>query len=328
MPSYSDFGDFFDNLMGELERTGANWAAEANQFSEIPMEEWGAWLGYTPGPDDPALIQKVSRAASNLHAELANAAAPEAAAGYPPAVDWRDYNGQNFVTSVKNQGSCGSCVSFGTAATIESNALIAVPGVLPIYGPNIINLSEAQLFYCFGAEQNRNCGNGWWYTGGSGSFSYCQDQGIAYEASFPYTAGDQSCDVSSDWRDTRTQIAGRHQITNIAEMKSWLANKGPLATDFVVFEDFYKYKSGVYRHTSGAQVGGHAVCCVGYNDGLQAWLIKNSWGDRWGMEGYCWIGYGQVGIDDYMVAVDGFDMIGGATMSAIEADGMSALKIE
>ncbi|MDQ0960889.1 hypothetical protein QFZ66_004767 [Streptomyces sp. B4I13] len=92
-------------------------------------------------------------------------------------------------------------------------------------------------------------------------------------------------------------------------MKSWLSTRGPLIACFAVFDDFFNYRGGVYRHVSGERVGGHCISVIGYDDGRGAWLCKNSWGTGWGEGGYFWIAYGQCGIDASMAAVDGFSRI-------------------
>ena len=106
-----------------------------------------------------------------------------------------------------------------------------------------------------------------------------------------------------------TKVAASHWIYSVDDMKQWLAAKGPLIACFTVYADFYNYTGGVYRHTSGGVEGGHCVCCIGYDDNLQAWLCKNSWGSGWGMGGYFWIGYGQCGIDASMAAIDRFSTV-------------------
>jgi len=293
-------------LKETLSNTNARWEADENHFTDRPMEEWSQWLGFTPAPGEASPIEKISRAASNYHAHMAAAAAAPSAA--PSSTDWRNHNGVNYIGTVKNQKQCGSCVAFATAALLESNAQIAANVAV---SKSELDLSEAQLFYCYANQEGRQCGppnEGWWYQGNNGSLSYAQSKGIANDWFFAYTDHDQSCNVSSGWENSRTQISSWHAITDISSMKDWLANHGPLAADYQVFQDFYQYSSGVYHYVSGTLVGGHAVCCVGYDDSQQAWLFKNSWGPNWGLNGYFWIGYGQVGIDDVMYAVDGFSI--------------------
>ena len=66
----------------------------------------------------------------------------------------------------------------------------------------------------------------------------------------------------------------------------------------VVYEDLYYYKDGVYRHVTGAPKGLHAICVIGYNDEGGYWVVKNSWGTKWGDDGFMRIEYGQCGIDE------------------------------
>jgi len=94
-------------------------------------------------------------------------------------------------------------------------------------------------------------------------------------------------------------------MTSATDMKNWMSAKGPLATCFTVYDDFYAYSNGIYSHVRGNVVGGHCVSVVGYNDTDQYWICKNSWGTGWGESGFFRIAYGQVGIDSDMWAVDG-----------------------
>jgi len=70
-----------------------------------------------------------------------------------------------------------------------------------------------------------------------------------------------------------------------------------LSAALTVYNDFFSYSSGVYRHVSGEAAGGHCVCVVGYNDAGGYWICKNSWGDGWGDDGFFRIAYGECGID-------------------------------
>jgi len=72
-----------------------------------------------------------------------------------------------------------------------------------------------------------------------------------------------------------------------------------METGFTVYEDFMNYQSGIYHHTTGKQLGGHAVKIIGWGveSGVNYWIVANSWGTTWGMEGFFNIKEGDSGID-------------------------------
>jgi len=74
-----------------------------------------------------------------------------------------------------------------------------------------------------------------------------------------------------------------------------LVENGPMYVAFTVYGDFPTYKSGVYKHTSGSALGGHAVTLVGYGelDGQKYWKVKNSWNENWGDSGHFLIARGN-----------------------------------
>lgn len=88
--------------------------------------------------------------------------------------------------------------------------------------------------------------------------------------------------------------------TTVDAIKTELYKNGPAGASFSVYEDFYNYKSGVYHHVTGSYKGGHAVKILGWgveND-INYWLLANSWGTSWGMEGFFKIKQGDCGIDE------------------------------
>ncbi len=74
-----------------------------------------------------------------------------------------------------------------------------------------------------------------------------------------------------------------------------MATTGTIAVAYQVVGDFRDYKDGVYSSTeckNGPMDVNHAVQAVGYgtdSSGVDYWIVKNSWGARWGNEGYFWI---------------------------------------
>ena len=224
-------------------------------------------------------------------------------AGAPSVYDLRNVNGQNFITNIRDQGFCGSCVAFGTVATAEGTSRRLANN------PNLnIDLSEAQLFYCYGHNDGRNCDNGWWP---DNALNHFRNDGLVDEGCYPYTAGDQNCsNLCSNWTTRLTKISNWHSMTSVTEMKNWISTKGPLVACFTVYDDFYSYTTGIYSHVRGNVVGGHCVSIIGYSDTEQYWICKNSWGTIFGENGFFRIAYGQCGIDAEMWAVDGIMNMG------------------
>jgi len=79
---------------------------------------------------------------------------------------------------------------------------------------------------------------------------------------------------------------------------------GTITAAFTVYEDFLTYAGGVYRHTTGASHGGHAIKVIGWGneDGDDYWLCVNSWNKSWGVNGTFKILMGDCGINDSMHA--------------------------
>lgn len=278
-------------LQAAIDLANAGWQAGETTVSRLSPEEQRLLCGYIPGPGEPSLEEQERMASSKYAAFQATAAA--SSFGYPAAYDLRT---GGFVTNVKDQGGCGSCVAFGTIATIEATFR------RQRNNPNLdINLSEAHLYYCYAKSQGRTCANGWW----PDKAMECAKQGIVDDACFPYTAGDQNCALCSDWQNRLVKITNFKKLNDIAAMKDWISTRGALSACYTVYEDFFSYRSGVYRHVTGRVVGGHCVSIVGYDDNAGCWICKNSWGTGFGEQGYFKIAYGQCGIEASIYAVEG-----------------------
>jgi cathepsin B len=81
---------------------------------------------------------------------------------------------------------------------------------------------------------------------------------------------------------------------------------GPVEAAFTVYEDFLAYKTGVYAHTTGQALGGHAIRILGWGveNGTPFWEVANSWNEDWGNQGYFRIARGsdECGIESGVVA--------------------------
>jgi len=279
----TDDQDLVRSVSLAIEQENLPWTAGATELSALPLAEQQKRLGL--------LVTDAER--QRLAADRARFAAQEGQAratfSAPVSVDWRN-NGGNYVTPVKNQGACGSCVGFCSCSTIESAVRIKLNN--PSYA---IDLSEGFLFFCGGAS----CANGWGLTSG---LDYAKSTGVVDEACMPYASStlnngtNMNCGASrcSDWQNRLTKISDYAGYATIAARKDAIATRGPLLAGLAVYNDFFAYTSGVYVKTASSTLAGyHCISLVGYDDNQQCWILKNSWGTNWGESGFVKIRYNQ-----------------------------------
>jgi C1A family cysteine protease len=275
-------------LRADLQEAGMPWRVSQTSMTRLSEEERVVRLG-VPLPSD--LDEAEIEASQESAAEAARAARAEDV-GAPTAFDLRNIGGTNYSTPIKDQAYCGSCVAFGTCASMEGVTRYTRRT------PNLpIDLSEAHLFYCWGAAAGAGCSTGWWP---DQALNAARDHGVTFEDYFPYTAGDQACAVNADWPNHMVKVSAWNYLTNNpASMKQYISTYGAISACFYVYQDFFGYAGGVYQHVSGNLAGGHCVSLIGYDDVQGCWIGKNSWGTGWGEAGYFRIGYGQCNIESW-----------------------------
>uniref|UniRef100_A0A8C8HY58 Peptidase C1A papain C-terminal domain-containing protein n=1 Tax=Oncorhynchus tshawytscha TaxID=74940 RepID=A0A8C8HY58_ONCTS len=204
---------------------------------------------------------------------------------YPGSVDWREKG--NYVSPVKYQGHCGSCWTFSTTGCLESVTAIAT-GKLPL-------LSEQQLVDCAQDFNNHGCMGGL----PSQAFEYVKyNNGLMTEDDYPYTGHDGSCNFKPEL--AAAFVKDVVNITSYDEkgMVDAVARLNPVSFGYEVTDDFLHYKDGVYSSTTCKNTTdnvNHAVLAVGYGEknSTPYWIVKNSWGTNWGMDGYFLIERGR-----------------------------------
>jgi putative hemolysin len=237
------------------------------------------------------------------------------AVGAPSSFDWRNYGGQNWMTPVKNQGSCGSCWAFSTVGAVEAIYNISTGN------PNLdLDLSEEYLVSdCLSGN---SCCGGWMST----ALTFVRDAGIPDEACLGYIDG-SSCTCSggacnsnctyrgsgicsdatcsnrcSDWQSRlRTIDAVGGVYPSQSQIKQSVVDNGPLTVAMGYGSAYGGYWDGdIYRCTNDSGVN-HGVVIAGYSDAGAYWIVKNSWGPTWNGDGYFKIGYGECAIEQYAV---------------------------
>jgi C1A family cysteine protease len=277
-------------LRTTLEGEGATWRSGWTSMAALTEDVRAVRLG-VPLPPAPE-VERLLSTGPQMEQMLQRGAAAITA---PAAYDARNLGGRDYTTVIKNQGNCGSCVAFGTLATAETTH-----AVLSGQPDANLDLSEAHLFYGLGPATGASCANGWMP---EPALNAMRTTGVTTEDYFPYSSGNSSgATLNADWPNRLAKVVSHRNLTNNpAAIKEHISTRGAVSACFIVFQDFYSYASGVYRKVSGAQVGGHCVSLVGYDDAQRCWIGKNSWGTGWGESGFFRIGYGQCGIDTWDV---------------------------
>lgn len=234
-----------------------------NEFADMTSEEFVSVMnGYRHNDVTAALCHLYVN-----NAELSD---------IPDTVDWRE---QGYVTKVKNQGQCGSCWAFSVTGSLEGQNFKKTG--------KLVSLSEKNLMDCSRKEGNKGCDGGLMDLG----FEYViKNHGIDTEASYPYKPEDGKCKFNQTNIGAIEQGCKDIWKGSEKELQKAVANEGPISVGIDASHAFFQlYKSGVYYdELCSSRKLDHGVLVVGYGNeqGQDYWIVKNSWGPKWGQEGY------------------------------------------
>jgi len=263
---YDNFKLRYERMINHNADTTQTSQLGIHSYSDLSQEEMKQKLnGYKP-------------AATPKHYARAT---PSQLVNQPASVDWRT---KGAVTAIKDQGQCGSCWAFSATGSMEGAYFLAKN--------ELYSLSEQQLMDCSTKEGDESCNGGLM----DYAFQFVIDnKGICLETDYPYLARDEACK-----KGCKSYVT----ISNYTDVVSGdEKSMGPFAAmqpisiaieaDQAIFQD---YRSGVLNGTACGTNLDHGVLIVGYDHdnktGLDYWIVKNSWGKSWGMEGYVWLSRG------------------------------------
>ncbi|KAK4098869.1 cysteine proteinase [Parathielavia hyrcaniae] len=276
--------------------------------SPVPASSIGAldWSSIPPpiysSPASSSSSTDLKTTTTNSSKSLLSSNQPAAP---PPSVDWRNRtSGLNYITTAQNQGGCNSCWAFAVTALIEA--------MVRIEHGAWSKRSEADVHHGVGAACE-SVGNAEetlaWVAGQGIMFVNDTDDlnkappGIADWPCDPYEATAHAASHCVDRSGRTTRIPFYQALGEVEDQKRWVDGYGPLVATFVLYADFASgivSADGVYRWDGVAEsTGNHLALVVGYDDEKQAWLIKNSWGKGWAMDGFVYFGYDQANIDSW-----------------------------
>ena len=200
----------------------------------------------------------------------------------PESFTWQDIDGVDYTTEIKDQSPAPTCEAYALCAALETMMQYEKQ---KIYNPD---LSETHLYFYAGGTYKAG------YVNLIDAANYLVDTGVPDEGCYPdpHKAYDYPFISLKGWENRTVKINGWGWVNNtVTEIKEALIEHGPLIFCAFFWKDFIFYNRGVYRHRWGFLAGGHVMTIVGYNDSEQCWIVKNSYGKGWGLDGWLKMAY-------------------------------------
>ncbi len=226
-----------------------------------------------------------------------------------------DARALGMVTPVRNQGDCGACYAFSSAADLESKIMRD--------GQGAEDLSEESMKDC--NFQGTGCGGGNQFL----IMNYLTTHGADLETCAPYVPADAGCPLGCQSKYTVLDfsVISGSTVAPTEVIKQYLMDYGPIHTTMFAGDDtepawrdqVVGYDGTGALYYAGTELPNHSVLIVGWDDlvahegGTGAWIVKNSWGTSWGgtcdygtERGYFYIAYGSANVGMYSSFVKEF----------------------
>lgn len=210
----------------------------------------------------------------------------------PKTFDWRNVNGESFISPVRDQGACGSCYAMATLDALEARVRISTKN------EHKLDLSVQNVLSC--SPYSQQCNGGY----PLGVARFVSDFGVVTEECMPYKAENGTCTTRCAEpkilvrSESYNYVGGFLGAGNEEDMMFEIYKNGPIVASFFVHDDFKYYKNGIYTHVEGKagkkgkinpiEVTSHSVCIIGWDldekTGQKSWIVKNSWSKLFGEE--------------------------------------------
>jgi len=303
-----------DDFIARINAAQSTWKAGPTKFQTWSKSAVKRLMGVLPGHAEQ--VKKLHQIVHDVPNDL------------PINFDAREqWSNCPTIKEVRDQGSCGSCWAFGAVEAMSDRICIASNGA-----KNAHISAEDLLSCCLLCGEGCNGGyptaawNHYKLTGLVTGGNYNTSQGCE-----PYTL--PSCDhhvngtrqpcqaeeptprcrhscidsYPTPYEQDKHHGESAYSVRSAQEqIQTEIQKNGPVEAAFSVYEDFLPYKSGVYQHTTGDFLGGHAIKILGWGveGSTPYWLVANSWNEDWGDKGFFKMlrGSDECGIESSIVA--------------------------
>uniref|UniRef100_T1J4N3 Peptidase C1A papain C-terminal domain-containing protein n=1 Tax=Strigamia maritima TaxID=126957 RepID=T1J4N3_STRMM len=306
--NFHPLSDDFINCINSLNST---WKAGRNFDEKISMSYIKRLMGVLKDSKNYRLPEAVHKVPTNI----------------PDNFDSREqWPNCPTIKEVRDQGSCGSCWAFGAVEAMSDRICIHSKG-----NQNVHISAEDLVDCCFSCGAGCNGGypsaawDYWVHTGLVTGGNYNTKQGCKPysipECEHHSTGSRPTCngtlptpkcqhvcekDYSVSYPKDKHFGSKSYSVYSVEQIQTEIMKNGPVEAAFTVYEDFLNYKTGVYQHVSGTELGGHAIKFIGWgvDNGTPYWLVANSWNSDWGDNGFFKIlrGKDECGIEDEITA--------------------------
>lgn len=270
------------------------------------------WKAAVPNRDYSILLGHIKEKKNKMEDEviLKSPSRREKKVTLPENYDSREAHPEcaEIIGEIPDQANCGSCWAVAPASTMSDRLCIKSEGHIKKF------VSSMDILTC--CEYGHGCKGGTNHY----AFSYWIEHGVVTGGKYhdensckPYflpecdhhmkeeifgpcpnrtstpecLRGCQDTYLTS-YEDDKTYGKSVYSVWNDEEeiMREIFEN-GPVVTDFRVYEDFFVYDNGIYKHETGDYEGGHAVRILGWGveNGIKYWIVSNSWNKNWGIGG-------------------------------------------